>query len=157
MPDNMRRRSHRPGRQAGYSLIEALFVVIILGVIAGYAFPVVERSVAQSKADRAGQAISNELRNAFSLAARQRKPVRITFNATNRTMQIADRASGQVMVRRDFSNANSPFGLTSMTVSSSTIDVFPNGVASGTLQVNFAVATNSRVVNMTRIGHVRVQ
>jgi hypothetical protein len=118
---------------------------------------VVERSVAQSKADRAGQAISNELRNAFSLAARQRKPVRITFNATNRTMQIADRASGQVMVRRDFSNANSPFGLTSMTVSSSTIDVFPNGVASGTLQVNFAVATNSRVVNMTRIGHVRVQ
>jgi len=112
---------------------------------------------ARQKADRAAQTISNELRNAFTLAARQRKPVRIVLNTSDRSLRITDRSTGTTLVRRDFSHQNSAFGLTSMTVSDATIDVFPNGVASDSLAIRFGVATNSRVVRMTRVGHVRVQ
>lgn len=154
--DAMRRSTRLAGRRSGFSLIEMLFVVILLGIVAGYAFPVVERGVAQQKADRAAQAISNDLRSAFVLAGRQHKPVRITINATNRSLSIADRATGTVLAQRNF-GMRSAFALSSMTTTKTTIDVFPTGIASDTLRIRFGVGTNSRLVRMTRVGHVQVQ
>lgn len=138
-------------------MIETLFVLVILGVIAGMAMPVMERGVARSKADRAAATISNDLRSAYSLAARQGKPVRILFNAANRTITIQDRASGTVFVRRDLTQAKSAYGLTSMTVSVPTLDVFPNGLASSSLLIQFNVNTNARAVRMSRVGQIRYQ
>lgn len=138
-------------------MIETLFVLVILGVIAGMAMPVMERGVARSKADRAAATISNDLRSAYSLAARQGKPVRVLVSTANRTITIQDRATGTVFVRRDLAQQNSPFGLTSMAVNRTALDVFPNGIASDTLSIRFSVNTNGRVVRMSRVGQIRLQ
>lgn len=132
-------------------------MVTILGAMATLALPAMERGVARSKANRAAFAISSELKNAFSLAERQRKPVVINFNTANRTLTISDRKSSAMISRRDFSNQRSPFGLTSMTVSANDISVYPNGTASGPVTVTIGVSVNSRVITMTRVGQVRVQ
>jgi len=47
MPDETRRRSAGPNRRGGFSMIETLFVIIILGIVAGFAFPAVEQGVAR--------------------------------------------------------------------------------------------------------------
>ena len=138
-------------------MIEVLFVIIILGVVAAYAMPVMERGVASSKADRAAATIANELRNAFSLAARQRKPVRVVISPTRRTIALQDRTTGTELVRRDLSNERSPYGLTSLAASSTTLDIFPNGIASDTLAIRFSVSTNGRVVRMSRVGQIRLE
>ncbi len=151
------RSQWRLGPRAGFSLVEALLAVILLGITAAYAFPVVERGAMRSKADRAANVIANEMRNAYSLSARQRKPVTIGVNSANRTLTIADRAAGTVFVRQNFSTAQSPYGLTALNASAATITVFPNGVASDTLRVTLSVGPNQRVVRMTRVGQVRVQ
>lgn len=158
MVESMRRRTGwLAGRQAGFSMIETLFVIIILGIVTAFAMPAVEGNVARSKADRVAATISNDLRNAFSLAARQRKPVRILIDAANRTLTIRDRASGTVFVQRALGSANTATSVTSMAVSSNTIDILPNGIASDTLAIRFAVATHGRVVKMTRVGQIRMQ
>lgn len=138
-------------------MIETIFVLIILGIVAGFAMPVMESGVARSKADRAVTTITNDLRNAYSLAARQRKPIRIVFNNAARTITIRDRASGTVYLTRDLSNQRSPFGLTAMTTSRPAVDIMPSGIASDTLVIRFGVGTNGRVVRMSRVGQIRVK
>lgn len=154
----MRRRNGRlSGRQHGFSMIETLFVLIILGVVAATAMPVMERGVARSRADRAAATMVNDLRGAFSLAARQRKPVRILVSTANRTITVQDRATGTVFVHRNFGSNQSPFGVSTMTVNRTALDILPNGIATDTLRINFTVSGNARTVRMTRVGQLRMQ
>lgn len=158
MAETMRRRMHWwNGRQAGFSMIETLFVLIILGVVVASAMPVMERGVARSKADRAVATLANDLRGAFSLAARQHKPVRILVSTSNRTITIQDRATGTVYQKRELSQQNSAWGLTALSSSRAYVDIFPNGIASDTLNLRLGVSSNVRVLRMTRVGQIRTQ
>lgn len=143
-------------RRAGFTLLESLIVIILLGLVASFAMPAFERSANRSRADRAANVVVNDLRNAFSLAERQRKPIRISIDAAGRRYTIIDRASSTVLVRRDL-GTSSPFRLSGMTTTRVTVDVFPNGLASATLGVGLTLGSNSRTVSMTRAGLVRMQ
>lgn len=145
------------GRRSGFTLMETLLVVIILGVVATFAFPVVERGVARSTADRAAFTMSSDLRNAFSLASRQRKPVRIAFNTTNFTVTVTDKASNTVLLSRNLSHQHSAFGVTSMSTDHPWIDVFPSGIASSNVNVLLSIGENQRWIRMSRVGQVRMQ
>jgi prepilin-type N-terminal cleavage/methylation domain-containing protein len=157
MAETMRRRSEwLAGRRHGFTLIESLIVIIILGILGGMAFPIAERGVMRTKADRAAFTISQDLRNVFSLAARQRKPIRVTISELNRSITITDRATGNVVQTRNLST-NSPFGLTFLDANPTVFDVFPNGVASTSVTVQLAVRDNPRQVTLSRVGQVRIQ
>ena len=53
----------------GFTLIEALVVVSILGVIATFAVPAVEKTLLANKVDRAAVVLAGDLQNAFAIAA----------------------------------------------------------------------------------------
>jgi prepilin-type N-terminal cleavage/methylation domain-containing protein len=139
----------------GFTLTEALLVVIIIGIIGAMALPPVGRSIMRTRADRASFVVQNDLRAAFSLAARQRAPVRVTFQTAQLSYRITDRASGNVLLERNLSAAASAYGLTALQASTTTIDVFPTGIASGPLQLTLDVGPNRRVIRMSRVGHLR--
>ena len=144
-------------RRAGFTLIEVLIVVAILGIVATLAFPAVERSVMVSKANRAAFVLGNDLQQAYTLAARQRKPVRFVINTAQLRTETQDRASSAVLVSRYYGPTNSPFGLTAMTTTAANVVIFPNGIGSSALTVTVSVGQNTRTVTMSRVGQVRIQ
>ena len=144
------------GARPGFTLIEGLIVVIILGVLGTLAMPAMERGVMRSRADRAAFILQNDLRNAFTLASRQRKPVVFAPNSANRSYQILDRETNTVMLHRDLGSRQA-FGITAISSNPTRVTIFPNGTASGTFTVTLGSGNNIRTISMSRVGHVRVQ
>lgn len=140
---------------AGFTLIEMLLTVSMLAILIGMAAPNVSGQISQSRANRAAQVVAGELEKALSLAGRQRRPVRVVFDDSQKEMQLIDRVSGTLISRRALGGV-SEFKLTGVVASPSTIDILPQGVAtSGTIVILWA-SDYSRRVTMTRAGQVRV-
>jgi hypothetical protein len=92
----------------------------------------------------------------LSLAARQRRPVRVTVDPGQRSLLIADRASGQVITRKSYGSA-SEYKLEAFSSAPASIDILPHGVATSAATLTVAIGGYSRRVTLTRAGQVRVQ
>lgn len=77
-------RASRSARQAGFSLIEMLLVVGILGVVAAIAIPVSSTFVRQSQADGATTVALNALQDARERAIAERRNIQVNFVPPNR-------------------------------------------------------------------------
>jgi prepilin-type N-terminal cleavage/methylation domain-containing protein len=139
----------------GFTLPEALLVIVIIGFMAAVALPPAARWIESGRLDGAQTVVASDLQTALSMAGRQRKPVRITWNASTSTYTISDRATGTVYRTRVLA-AGSDLKVGSVTFSPATVDVFPGGVASGPLTVTLTWNGSTRTVAMTRAGLVRL-
>lgn len=144
------------GNRPGFSIIEALVVVSILSIVATFAVPAFERTMLANKLDRATVVAAADLQNAFTLAARQRKPVRVTVDGGGRTIEIYDRTTGALLTMRRYGASASPYGLTSLSIANPVI-VFPNGIASGPATVTLRLGQHQRRITMSRVGQIRIQ
>jgi prepilin-type N-terminal cleavage/methylation domain-containing protein len=141
-------------RIRGFTLIEMLIVVVVVGVMAMVAAPSVGRGVAQARVKRAASIVAGDLEVAVTNAARQRKPIRITFTSGTRSYTVADRATGEVLMSRDF-GPGSELALNSFGASAAILDIYPNGIASSADTVTLRIGTHSRRVIVTRAGLIR--
>ena len=138
----------------GFTLIEMLVVVIVVGVTAVLVAPSVGRGVGKARVKRASAILAGDLELAFATAARQRKPVRVVFTSGTLSYTIQDRATSAVLISRDF-GPTSELALTTFTASLATLDIYPNGIASGPDTLTLQLGAHSRKVIVTRIGIVR--
>ena len=142
--------------ESGFSLIEVLVVVVILGIMAGIAGPAMSVMVRHNRVNRATMVITSDLQNAFAVAARQRQPVQIQADSVNRSYQFVDRKTGTVLRIRTFYGDNSEYLLNTLVFTPSTIDVFPNGVSSAALTVRLANGDYSKQIKASSAGFVRI-
>lgn len=156
MPGIRDRFSRACGRRSGFSLTELLLVLSMLGVITAVALPSVSRSLTSVRADRVAAIVAADMKLAFSMAARQNRPVRLTLNSAQRQYTISDRASGTVLQRRNFGAGAGDLMVSSLSGTVASVDIFPNGLASAGVTYTLSVTTHQRAVVMTRTGHVRV-
>jgi len=145
-----RMRSH--ARSLGFTLIELVVVIVIMGLIVRAVAPNFSRTLRVARVNRASQVLSGDLERAFALAARQRKPVRITWDNGAMQYTVKDRLSGTVLMTRGLGTANSAFNVLVVTFSSSPFDIYPSGLASSALTVTLTELDYSRRVQMTRAG-----
>lgn len=151
----IRSRHSDRARRAGFSLIEMLVTVSMLAIMVGMAAPNVSRDISRSRVQRAAQVVAGDLEKALSLAARQRSPVRILVDPSAKELQLINRASGQVITRRQLGDAGE-YKLYSVFASPSAVDALPHGVVTATTIVTLSAGGYSRRVTITRGGHVRV-
>jgi type II secretion system protein H len=146
----------RRGRsRAGFSMLEMLVVLIIIGLLVAISVPRMERVVRHERVNRAAQVLVADLQNGFAMAGRQRAPVRLTFTSSTKTYVFSDRATGTVFQTRVM-DKQSEYALSSLTPSSTSIDVLPNGIGSSSFTVTLALGDYSRMVTASSAGFVRL-
>ena len=140
----------------GFSIIELIAIVAILGIMASIAGPAMSRIVRHQRVNRATTIIASDLQNAFATAARQRQPVRIQADNANRSYQFVDRFTGNVIRIRTFYGDTSEYKLSTLTFTPATVDVFPDGISSARLTVDLANGDYSKQITASTAGFVRI-
>ena len=140
----------------GFTIMELLVVVGIIGILAAIAGPAMSRIVRHQRANRAAMVIAADLQNAFAVAARQREPVRIQADAATRSYQFIDRKSGNILRIRTFYGDTSEYRLTQLVFTPATIDVFPSGISSAAVTVNLANGDYAKTITASTAGFIRV-
>jgi prepilin-type N-terminal cleavage/methylation domain-containing protein len=142
----------------GFTLIETLIVMSMLGVIALLSMGRISEYVRERNVAAASAIVRNDLQQAFAIAARNRRPVRVSFADT--ALQITNHDNSVTFVRRGLGvggglNLNpSDVTFCATTCSNATVDVFPNGWASDSLTVTISKGPYTRGVHMSRSGLV---
>ena len=148
-------KRRQPARR-GFTAIELIIIVTIMGVLASIAGPALSRIVRHSRTNRAAIAITADLQNAFAVAARQREPVSIVADSTTRSYQFVDRKSGAVLRIRTFYGDTSEYHLQRLVFTPTTVDVFPSGVSSAALTVDLSNGDYARRITASTAGFVRL-
>jgi type II secretory pathway pseudopilin PulG len=150
-------RSHHSdrARRAGFSLVEMMVMVAMLGIMVGMVAPTVSKDISHSRVNGAAQVVAADLEQALSLAGRQRRPIRVVVDGSLKEIRLIDRVSGQLISRRALGDI-SDYKLYSVAGSPSTVDLLPQGVVTAPTIVTLSAAGYSRRVTMTRGGYVRV-
>jgi prepilin-type N-terminal cleavage/methylation domain-containing protein len=147
----MRMASRRSG---GYTVIELLLVMIIIGVLAGITYARMAPTLERARVRGAASILAGDLQYAQVLAARQRLPVVVAVNSGALTYQIADRA-GTVYRTRDLGMPGE-FDLSEVSATPASLEVFPNGVAAQSATYTLGAGTHRQLVTFSRAGQIRV-
>lgn len=153
----MRTLAPRPRRaRRGFSLLEILIVMIVLGVVSATSMGKMHTIMTQQRLYRAATATQGDLEAAFAISVRNRAPIRISWDATNLQVDVTDRA-GTTIYRK--SNLGAEYGIAAADVSfsRSPVEVYPNGIADGTLTITLTLEHMTRTVQMSRTGLIQTQ
>ena len=82
-PRAARRRPFQDGRTAGFTLIETLFVAVIIGVVMAGVVMIMPGAMLVAKADGGLEQVAAALSTAKELAVSQRRNIRVEFNEPN--------------------------------------------------------------------------
>jgi len=141
----------------GFTTIELIVLVTIIGVLAGIGGPALSRIVRHGRTNKAAIVIASDLQNAFAVAARQREPVTITADSTTKSYQFVDRKTGAVLRIRSFYGDTSEYRLSRLVFRPTQIvDVFPSGVSSSPITVDLANGDYARQITASSAGFIRV-
>ncbi len=149
------RCSPRFRHRSGFSMLEMLLVLIVIGILVTLTVPKIARAVQHERVNRAAQVIVQDFQNGFALAGRQRSPVRLTFTTSLQQYVFSDRATGVAIMTRILSTG-ADYSLTSLATTANTVDVLPNGIGSTPFSVTIANGTYSRTITASSAGFVRL-
>ena len=148
-----RRRRFR----SGFTMLEVVVTLMIVGLVSTLSAGRIHSLIVQQRVARAATSLQGDLESAFTIASRNRQPVRIVWNSAKMQMALTDR-TGAIFYRRTPLGQDA-YGLKSSGVSfsRSPVEVFPNGLADGTLTITITSETSTRTILMSRAGMVRIQ
>jgi type IV fimbrial biogenesis protein FimU len=151
MPDGVQIR--RASDEGGFTIIELMMVIALLGIFAIIAVPRVNVVIMHQRVNEAAVLVSQDLGRAVSAAATQRRPVRISVGDDQKSYLVTDAIGGDTLWQRTL--AEDEFRGTNVSFSESPLDIFPTGFASAPLTVTLQSGNYSRSVSMSTAGWVR--
>jgi prepilin-type N-terminal cleavage/methylation domain-containing protein len=147
----------RPSLRRGYTMLELVIVLTIVGIVSAMSVGRIHDLLIHERVVRAATAMQNDLEAAFAIAGRNRRPVRISWDAASMRLGVTDRAG--TLRYRTIALGGDAYGLTSsnVNVSRSPVEIYPNGFANDTLTITLTGVNVSRKIRVSRAGLVRVE
>ena len=140
----------------GFTITEVLIVLILVGIIGGFAFARVGSMLAQTRVQRAASVVAADLKLAHSMAGRQRMPIQISIDPTARAFRLRDHTTPTKIYSERHFHSNGEYPVESFQTTQTSLLVYPNGLADGPVTITLQAGGNTRVVTMSRAGQVRV-
>ena len=139
----------------GFSLIELMIAVVILGFLALVAQPRLARSYESTTARSAASVIAADVEAAFATASRGRRPVTLSCTCGSRQYQVADQTGGTVRLLRKL-DGQSGVSISSLSFSPASIVIGSNGLATSGDTIVVTVGNSTKRVIVSRTGLVRI-
>jgi type II secretory pathway pseudopilin PulG len=136
-------------------MLELALTLCVIGIITAMMVPKIGRVVQATRLNREIAIVAADLEQAFTLAARHRKPMRLSCTCGTQTYTIADRAGGTVRLSRRL-GADADLGTLTLTFSATPVDIFPSGVSTAPDTVRITSGISTRAVVLTTAGQVRI-
>ena len=120
--------------------------------------PKIGRIMQATRVNRVSAIVAADLEQAFTLAGRFRRPMRISCTCGTGTYTVADLTGGTVRLQRtlvgdsDLGNLTLAFEIPVAGI----VDVFPSGVSTTMLRVRITSGASTRAITLSTAGHVRI-
>src|SRR3954463_9319237 len=115
-------------REHGFTMLELALTLCVIGIMTAMMVPKIGRVVQATRLNREVAIVAADMEEAFSNAARYRKPMRLSCTCGTQTYTIADRTGGTVRLSRRL-GADADLGTLTLTFSATPVDIFPSGVS----------------------------
>jgi prepilin-type N-terminal cleavage/methylation domain-containing protein len=140
----------------GFTLVEAMVVIVIFSILTAVMIPKVTPTVARVSATRAANLVAQDLEQGFTLAQRAGAPVLLTAVPGQTGYTLTDRATGRVYSSRSFARGNG-LALDSVRISPTPLTIFPTGYSGAAATVTLWNRGSVRTITATRTGMVSLQ
>src|SRR5689334_18736513 len=140
----------------GFSFIELLTVVVILGVVTGLSMSKFSSYLAHERVAKAAVGIASDINTAFAIPGRIRRPVHVRVDTSKMMLLVADRPESTTYRKTAF---GSRYNLKGSNVSyyPSVLEIYPNGFASDTMLITLASNSDTARVRVSKGGTVKVE
>jgi Tfp pilus assembly protein FimT len=138
-------------------MVELLMVIVVFGTILAIALPRASQGIRQRRVIAASNVVNATIPQAFSLAARARKPVTLTYDAASGEIRVIPRANpvDTIYARRAL-GSESEYKLESVIMTPAAVQIFPNGTSSSAFTIRLVNGSFVRQLNVGRTGLTRV-
>jgi type II secretory pathway pseudopilin PulG len=150
--------SRQPDR-AGFTMVELVLTFTVIAIMTAMMVPAMGRVMASTRVNRSAAVVASDMEQVFTLAARYRKPMRITCDCPNSIYTVADRTGGTVRLTRRLRDSD----LGNLTLTKETpvganaaVDVFPSGVSTELLRFRITSGNSTRAITLSTAGQVRI-
>jgi type II secretory pathway pseudopilin PulG len=148
----LRHSGSRRGER-GFTMVELALTFTIIAIMAAMMIPKFSQAMQATRVNRTAAIVAADLEQAFSLAARYRKPMRLSCTCGSATYTVADRTGGTVRLRRQLGDSE----LGNVTLAfSNTIDIFPSGISTLPDTVTITSGTSTKRIVVSTVGQVRI-
>jgi prepilin-type N-terminal cleavage/methylation domain-containing protein len=156
---NSRTLTRRIRTRRGFSILELVIAIVVIGIISSISVGKIHDLLVQQRVYRASNIIQTNVEAAWALAARNRRPIRISWDTASRQIKITDRAGTTTF--RKASLGQDPYGLPSgaVTFSNNPVEVYPDGLANNSLLITISVTSPAvtKRISVSRAGLVQQQ
>jgi type II secretory pathway pseudopilin PulG len=140
-------------------MIELVLTFVVIGIMTAMMVPKIGRAIQTNQVNRSIALVALDMEAAYTLAARQRKPVRVDCTCGTGIYTVADRA-GTVLMSRNL-RADADLGVMTLSFTAAPtntlpVEIFPPGISDKSLTVRITSGASTRAVSVSTAGQVRI-
>lgn len=141
-------------------MVELVLTFTVIAILMAIMIPKFGRTMQATRVNRTTAIVAADLEQAFTLAGRFRRPMRVSCTCNTGQYTIADRTGGTVRLSRSLVGDSDLGDMTvvfeTIPTAGVTLDVFPSGISTTMLRVRITSGTSTRAVTLSTAGHVRI-